>query len=83
VIDKLALSAAFALMLSACGSLGQAPPPSAEVASTSSYAVPYRGTDKFAGGPLYNGPDYLGDDPDPFIRAQIRRDLGIRYPGMN
>ena len=28
-------------------------------------------------GPLYNGPDYLGDDPDPSIRAQkIRAESG-------
>ena len=32
-------------------------------------------------GPLYNGPDYLGDDPDPNIRAQLLRDLSIRYGG--
>jgi hypothetical protein len=41
----------------------------------------YRGTDKFPAGPLYYGSDYLGDDPDPFIRLQIQRDLGARYPG--
>ena len=41
----------------------------------------YRGADKFRAGPLYNGIDYLGDDPDPFIRLQIQRDLGARYPG--
>ena len=40
-----------------------------------------RGTDKFRAGPLYNGPDYLGDDPDPFIRAMIQRDLAARYGG--
>ena len=32
-------------------------------------------------GPLYNGQDYLGDDPDPFIRFSINRDLGARYGG--
>jgi len=26
-------------------------------------------------GPLYNGQDYLGNDPDPNIRSQILRDL--------
>jgi hypothetical protein len=31
-------------------------------------------------GPLYNGGDYLGDDPDPNIRSQILRDMG-RYGG--
>jgi len=30
-------------------------------------------------GPLYNGQDYLGDDPDPSIRAYMIRDLGMRY----
>ena len=30
-------------------------------------------------GPLYNGLDYLGTDPDPNIRSQILRDLGSRY----
>jgi hypothetical protein len=32
-------------------------------------------------GPLYNGQDYLGDDPDPNIRAYLLRDLGSRYGG--
>ena len=27
--------------------------------------------------------DYLGDDPDPFIRSQILRDLGAHYGGEN
>ena len=31
-------------------------------------------------GPLYNGQDYLGDDPDPNIRSQILRDM-VRYGG--
>jgi hypothetical protein len=41
----------------------------------------YRGTDKFPAGPVYNGTDYLGDDPDPNIRFQIMRDLGAHYGG--
>jgi hypothetical protein len=32
-------------------------------------------------GPLYNGPDYLGTDPDPNIRFQILRDLDAHYGG--
>ena len=32
------------------------------------------GTDLVRGGLLYNGPDYLGTDPDPNIRFQILRD---------
>ncbi len=41
----------------------------------------YWGTDLFPAGPVYNGPDYLGDDPDPNIRFQIKRDLGAHYGG--
>jgi hypothetical protein len=44
-------------------------------------SLQYRGTDKFRAGPLYHGTDYLGDDPDPFIRLQIQRDLSHRYGG--
>jgi hypothetical protein len=44
-------------------------------------AITYRGTDKFPAGPLYHGNDWLGDDPDPFIRLQIQRDLSARYGG--
>jgi hypothetical protein len=43
----------------------------------------YRGTNLFPAGPVYNGTDYLGDDPDPFIRSQILRDLGSHYGGDN
>ena len=43
----------------------------------------YRGTNLFPAGPIYNGTDYLGDDPDPFIRSQILRDLGAHYGGEN
>ena len=32
-------------------------------------------------GPLYNGQDYLGDDPDPNIRSYLIRDLTGRYGG--
>ena len=32
-------------------------------------------------GPLYNGQDYLGDDPDPNIRSYLLRDLTGRYGG--
>ena len=41
--------------------------------------APYQGG--VMAGPLYNGRDYLGDDPDPNIRSQIQRDLGGRYGG--
>ena len=43
----------------------------------------YWGTNLFPAGPIYNGNDYLGDDPDPNIRFQIKRDLGVHYGGEN
>ncbi len=33
-------------------------------------------------GPLYNGQDYLGDDPDPSIRSYLLRDM-TRYRGSH
>lgn len=44
-------------------------------------SVPCRGANLFHCGPIYNGNDYLGDDPDPFIRLMIQRDLGAKYGG--
>jgi hypothetical protein len=41
----------------------------------------YRGTDKFRAGPIYDGRTYLGDDPDPFIRGQLARDVNAIYGG--
>jgi len=43
----------------------------------------YWGTNLVPAGPIYNGNDYLGDDPDPNIRFQIKRDLGVHYGGEN
>ena len=41
-----------------------------------------RGTDRFPAGPLYfNGGVYMGDDPDPFIRDMISRDVSGRFGG--
>jgi len=48
---------------------------------TAGSAVPCRGANLFQCGPLYNGNNYLGTDPDPFIRLMIQRDLGARYGG--
>ena len=31
-------------------------------------------------GPLYNGQDYIGDDPDPNVRSYLMRDM-TRYRG--
>jgi hypothetical protein len=49
--------------------------------ATAGSTVPCRGANLIHCGPLYNGNDYLGTDPDPFIRLMIQRDLGARYGG--
>jgi hypothetical protein len=41
----------------------------------------YRGANLFPPGPVYYGSKYLGDDPDPFIRLQLLRDLGAPLGG--
>jgi hypothetical protein len=43
----------------------------------------YRGTNLFPGGPVMYGNEYLGTDPDPFIRAQLLRDLGAYFGGKD
>ena len=40
-----------------------------------------RGGNLFPCGAVYSGNDYLGTDPDPFIRLMIQRDLGVHYGG--
>ena len=56
-------------------------PEAAATTTNKSVQTTYRGAEKFRTGPLYNGTDYLGDDPDPFIRMMIQRDLAARYGG--
>jgi hypothetical protein len=56
------------------------PKPIAPQASLGS-SVPCRGANLFHCGPITNGNDYLGNDPDPFIRLMIQRDLGAKYGG--
>jgi hypothetical protein len=52
-------------------------------APTASAISSCRGANLFACGPIYNSTDYLGNDPDPFIRSMIQRDLGAKYGGEN
>jgi hypothetical protein len=40
-----------------------------------------RGVNLYPAGPVYHSNEYLGDDPDPFIRSQLMRDLGAHYGG--
>ena len=56
----------------------------AVVAKRAKVATPRcRGESQFQCGPLYLNGDYFGDDPDPFIRSQILRDLSGHYGGEN
>jgi hypothetical protein len=38
-----------------------------------------RGAHLFPTGPVMYGNEYLGTDPDPFIRSQLLRDVGVRF----
>ncbi len=42
-------------------------------------STPCRGASQFPCGPVYFEGYYLGNDPDPFIRAMIQRDLGSKF----
>ena len=53
----------------------------ARPAATAGVASSCRGGNLFPCGPVYNSTDYLGSDPDPFIRLMIQRDLGAKYGG--
>ena len=49
-------------------------------ASTTNVPARYKNGSVYPKGPVYNGSDYIGDDPDPFIRFQLFRDMS-RYGG--
>ncbi len=80
-----------ALWLIVTGSLAASLAASANAATKSKRTKPTRpaagtastcrGSNLFHCGPLYNSTDYLGNDPDPFIRLMIQRDLGAKYGG--
>ncbi|MBX9847354.1 MAG: hypothetical protein K2Z80_36810 [Xanthobacteraceae bacterium] len=77
-----AIAAAFTLCLAgpaeaAKKQRAKAPAPTVYAASTSCAGATWAS----ARGPICNGQDYIGQDPDPNIRAYILRDLGIRYGG--
>jgi hypothetical protein len=77
------LAASFALAFPASAEPAKEPKQKKQVVTSNAKGVnlDYRGQNLFPAGPLYNGTDYLGDDPDPFIRLQIERDLPARYGG--
>jgi hypothetical protein len=43
----------------------------------------YQGAQLFPSGPVMYGNEYLGTDPDPFIRSQLLRDLGAHFGGAD
>jgi hypothetical protein len=56
----------------------------AAVPSVATVAPGYRGANLFPPGPvMYGGNEYLGTDPDPFIRSQLLRDIGAHFGGDN
>jgi len=60
--------------------------PRKPVAASAQVTVnPYaRGANLFPPGPVYYSPnEYLGNDPDPFIRLQLMRDLGAHFGGTD
>ena len=80
LIKLLTVAFGFAvIMASGADAKNKAKPIAPRAAPESS--VRCRGANLFHCGPIYNGLDYLGDDPDPFIRLMIQRDLGAKYGG--
>lgn len=77
----LACVLSFGVMLSSGADAAKKTKKSAPPRAARAGSVPCRGADLFRCGPIYNGNDYLGDDPDPFIRLMIQRDLGAKYGG--
>jgi hypothetical protein len=79
----LASALALAFVLASTAEAAQPRKPRKPVAArTAVTATPYdRGVNLFPPGPVMYGNEYLGDDPDPFIRLGIARDLGARFGG--
>jgi hypothetical protein len=83
LIFTVTLAVGFALTLPASAEPATETKPKKQVvAPTPNRAnASYQGQDKFRAGPLYYDKVYLGDDPDPFIRFQINRDLSAKLGG--
>jgi hypothetical protein len=68
-------------VIMAAGATVAAPKKQKPVAPQAANSSLCRGANLYHCGPIYNSTDYLGTDPDPFIRAMIQRDLGPKYGG--
>jgi hypothetical protein len=71
----------FAAIMAASASAATKTKRAKPLAPATSAASSCRGSNLFHCGPIYNSTDYLGNDPDPFIRLMIQRDLGAKYGG--
>ncbi len=78
---SLIVTVSLAATLAASASAASKTKRSKSRAPAASTASTCRGGNLFPCGPVYNGTDYLGNDPDPFIRLMIQRDLGAKYGG--
>jgi hypothetical protein len=76
-IGVLSISAVLTASATAAAKKPQRAAPQASAGNS----TPCRGANLFHCGPITNGNDYLGTDPDPFIRLMIQRDLGAKYGG--
>ncbi len=76
-----AIAAAFVAIAAAPAEAAKARKHKKIAAVQTTVQTQYRGINKFPAGPLYSGRTYLGDNPDPFIRSQIHRDINAIYGG--
>jgi len=85
LVSLFALATGIALVMPATAEPAKQEKPKQQSSATQNTQprTAYRGTDKFRAGPLYFQDMYLGDDPDPFIRLMIQRDIGARFPGSD
>ena len=81
LIGAISLAAILAATASAAAKSKSRTKSARQPAPVASAASSCRGGNLFPCGPVYNGTDYLGSDPDPFIRLMIQRDLGAKYGG--
>jgi len=86
LVKMLASAFALALVLASSADAAQQRKPRKPVATrttTGMITSGYWGTNLFPPGPIMYGNQYLGNDPDPFIRSQIQRDLGAHFGGSD
>jgi hypothetical protein len=91
LLAAIAIAVGLALLLVSSAEAAKSRKSKKRVAYPASHSMSFRhsgtvrswGHNLVPAGPLYNGPDYLGTDPDPNIRSQILRDLTGRYGGID